>query len=84
MTPSETISFVPGVLLPLVMSRRVRFSALLFNLQNDQPNLFHHCTLCMCDKRIHNCVPRCRRRTYRSPVYQDPIHSITIGPITFK
>ncbi|KAF3855770.1 hypothetical protein F7725_016493 [Dissostichus mawsoni] len=61
-----------------------RFSALLFPLHGGNPYVFLHCTLRLCDKRTQNCVPHCRRRTYRSVENQDQLHPVTIGPIVFE
>ncbi|KAK1900908.1 Uromodulin [Dissostichus eleginoides] len=65
-------------------SLHARFSALLFPLHGGNPYVFLHCTLRLCDKRTQNCVPHCRRRTYRSVENQDQLHPVTIGPITFE
>ncbi|XP_074506604.1 scavenger receptor cysteine-rich domain-containing group B protein-like [Sebastes fasciatus] len=76
-TDSHRVSVVENGL-----SYRARFSALLFPLHGDNPSVFIHCRLRLCDKRSHNCVPICRRRTYRS-ADTDKEDFATIGPINF-
>ncbi|XP_074506639.1 uromodulin-like [Sebastes fasciatus] len=76
-TDSRRVSVVENGL-----SYRARFSALLFPLQGGNPCVFIHCRLRLCDKRSHNCVPICRRRSYRS-ADTDKEDFATIGPINF-
>ncbi|XP_074506615.1 scavenger receptor cysteine-rich domain-containing protein DMBT1-like [Sebastes fasciatus] len=79
-TDSHRVSVVENGL-----SLRARFSALLFPLQGGNPSVFIHCRLRLCDKRSHNCVPICRKRTYRSAdtVEGGNVTTTTIGPINF-
>ncbi|XP_037627923.1 deleted in malignant brain tumors 1 protein-like [Sebastes umbrosus] len=78
-TDSRRVSVVENGL-----SYRARFSALLFPLQGGNPCVFIHCRLRLCDKRSHNCVPICRKRTYRSAdTVEGGNVTTTIGPINF-
>ncbi|XP_037627947.1 deleted in malignant brain tumors 1 protein-like isoform X2 [Sebastes umbrosus] len=75
-TDSRVVSVVENGL-----SLRARFSALLFPFQGDNPSVFMHCRLRLCDKRSQNCFPLCRRRTYRSPDNSTMLKTVSIGPI---
>ncbi|XP_078031299.1 uncharacterized protein LOC117256974 [Epinephelus lanceolatus] len=66
------------------LSLHARFCALLFPIQGDNPYVFLHCRVRLCDKRSQNCVPRCRGRTHRSVDYSAQLDPVTVGPIIWK
>ncbi|XP_042370871.1 pancreatic secretory granule membrane major glycoprotein GP2-like [Plectropomus leopardus] len=66
------------------LSSRARFSALVFPLRGDNPSVYLHCRLHLCDRRSQNCVPFCRRRVYRSLDNPETLEPVTIGPLTWK
>ncbi|XP_047433599.1 deleted in malignant brain tumors 1 protein-like [Mugil cephalus] len=62
-------------------SLQARFSALLFPFQDGYRDIYLHCGLSLCDRRISYCVPNCRSRTQRSVSRSAYLKPITIGPI---
>ncbi|KAI3370470.1 hypothetical protein L3Q82_025231 [Scortum barcoo] len=63
------------------LSLRARFSAQLFPVNGDYPCTYLHCSVKLCNKRSENCVPTCRRRSYRSAPNSAELTPLTIGPI---
>ncbi|XP_047438266.1 deleted in malignant brain tumors 1 protein-like [Mugil cephalus] len=66
------------------LSLHVHFSATLSHAQDDDPYVFLHCRLSMCDKRNEDCVPSCRGRVHRSVPSSLHLEPLTIGPIAFS
>ncbi|KAM9408372.1 scavenger receptor cysteine-rich domain-containing group B protein-like [Pholidichthys leucotaenia] len=48
------------------VSLRARFAARLFTVQGNNPYIYLHCMLSLCDKRINNCVPVSRTIPYHN------------------
>ncbi|XP_076583638.1 scavenger receptor cysteine-rich domain-containing protein DMBT1-like [Chaetodon auriga] len=63
-------------------SLRARFSALFFLLRGN--NIYLHCDLSLCDRRVSRCVPSCRNRMHRSVSSYTPLETLSIGPINWK
>ncbi|XP_051939201.1 uromodulin isoform X3 [Hippocampus zosterae] len=65
-------------------SLRARFAALFFLLQGEYRDVYLHCSLSLCDRRRHSCIPPCARRAHRSVSDSVPTKPLTIGPITWN
>ncbi|XP_051940926.1 uromodulin-like isoform X2 [Hippocampus zosterae] len=65
-------------------SLRARFAALFFLLQGEYRDVYLHCSLSLCDRRRHSCIPTCARRAHRSVSDSTRMKPVTIGPITWN